>query len=174
LALGPKVRVEAAHLSPAADDSALAKIIDGSGLNDRAKDALPEHDTSRASMWLGTWTTNVCLEFDLADAVPLEAVEVWNFNGAWQTTNGVRRADVAVSADGTTWQTILRGAEIAEADGTPDYDEPSVLKLGGVMARKVRFENIVPRNESGWIGLSEVVFHRTGSATESTGAQSGK
>ena len=95
-------------------------------------------------MWRGAWTKNLCLEFELPEAVPLGAIEVWNYNGEWQTADGIRKADVAVSSDGTNWQTVLRGAEFAEADGNADYDEPTVLKLEGVAARKVRFENIVP------------------------------
>ena len=47
----------------------------------------------------------------------LGAIEVWNYNAEWQTADGVRKADVAVSPDGTTWQTVLRGAEFAEAEG---------------------------------------------------------
>ena len=103
----------------------------------------------------------------LPEPAPLAAIEVWNFNGEWQTTNGIRKADVAVSGDGTTWQTVLRGAEFAEAEGSAGYDTPTVLKLNGVTARKVRFENIVPWSASGKVGLSEVVFHEAaGSGTK--------
>jgi len=112
-------------------------------------------------MWQGACAPDLQLEFELPEPVPLAGVEVWNYNADWQTTNGIRKADVAVSADGTTWQRVLSGVEFAEAEGTPDYDTPVVLKLNGVMARKVRFENIVPWNRGGKVGLSEVVFHQS-------------
>jgi hypothetical protein len=163
-ALGPKVRVETVHLSPPADESGLSAIINGAGLRHRDKGNLKEHGTNPSGMWLGTWTTNLDLEFELPEAVPVAAIEVWNFNAEWATSNGVRKVDVAVSADGANWQTVLRGAEIAEAEGTADYDEPTLLKLNGVTARKVRFENIVPWSASGKVGLSEVVFHEAASA----------
>jgi hypothetical protein len=160
-ALGSKVRVEAAHLSPAADESGLPNLINGSGLLEIG--GLKAHGTNASDMWLGDWKNNLAIEFELPETVPLAAVEVWNFNADWQTTNGIRKADVAVSADGASWQTVLRAVEFAEAEGTADYDSPVVLKLDGVKARKVRFENIVPRSSGGKVGLSEVLFHQAGS-----------
>jgi hypothetical protein len=159
-ALGPMVSVAAMHLSPAADETGLPVLVNTAGLRDWDKDGLLEQSTSPTNMWLGVWTTNLCLEFDLPGPVPLTAVEVWNYNAVWETDKGLRKTDVAVSSDGTTWQTILRGAEIAEADGTAHYDEPTVLKLNGVTARKVRFENTVPWSTDGKVGLSKVVFHQ--------------
>jgi len=64
-----------------------------------------------------------------------------------------------VSPDGQRWQTVLPDAKLAAAEGTADYDEPAILKLNGVIARKVRFEQLVPVAGSGQVGLSEVVFH---------------
>jgi hypothetical protein len=165
--LGPKVRVEAARISPPADESGLPSIINGDGLRPGNSDGFKEQGTNPSGMWSGTWAKNLHLEFELPDEVPLAAIEVWNFNAPWGTTNGVRKVDVAVSVDGEHWQTVLRGAEIAEAPGTDDYDEPTVLKLDGVTARKVRFENIVPWSTSGKVGLSEVVFHEVAGAKAS-------
>jgi hypothetical protein len=158
--LGPKVRVEAVHLNPAGDEAGLAALINDAGLRDWDKDGLLEQATASANMWRGLCTTNLSLVFDLPEPVALGAIEVWNYNADWQTADGVRKADVAVSADGTTWETVLRGAEFAEAEGNPDYDEPILLKLKGATVRKVRFENIVPWNDSGKVGLSKVVFHQ--------------
>jgi len=165
--LGPKVRVEVVHLNPPGDGKGLSSLINGAGLSDRDKDGLLEQDTAATNMWRGDCAANLSLEFELAEAVALGTIEVWNYNAEWQTTEGVRKADVAVSSDGTTWQTVLRGAEFAEAEGTSDYDEPIRLKLQGATVRKVRFENIVPWNDKGKVGLSKVVFHQT------TGAQAG-
>ena len=68
------------------------------------------------------------------------------------------RYSVTVSSDGNTWQTVLTGAEFAEAEGTEDYDSPVVLNLKGVVARMIRFQNLVPWNTKGNIGLSKVIF----------------
>jgi hypothetical protein len=165
--LGPKVRVEAVHLNPPGDEKGLSAIINGAGLRDWDKDGLLEQDTAVTNMWRGDCAANLSLEFELSEPVALGTIEVWNYNAEWQTADGVRKADVAVSSDGTTWQTVLRGAEFAEAEGTSDYDEPIRLKLQGATVRKVRFENIVPWNDKGKVGLSKVVFH------QATGAQAG-
>jgi hypothetical protein len=161
LELGPKVRVETVRLSPASDEDGLLALINGAGLSDRDKNGLKRHSTDPLTMWQGACTPDLKIEFELPEPVPLAGIEVWNFNADWQTTNGIRKADVAVSADGTSWQTVLAGAEFAEAEGTPDYDTPVVLKLDGALARKVRLENIAPWNSGGKVGLSEVVFHQT-------------
>jgi hypothetical protein len=160
LELGAKVRVEAVQLSPPGDAADLATLISGAGLRDFDRDGLQEHDTATKNMWRGACRADLKLEFELPEAVPLGAIEVWNYNVDWQTGTGVRKADVAVSADGTTWKTVLPGAEFAEAEGRPDYDDPIVLKLPAVTARKVRFENIQPWAADGKVGLSEVLFHQ--------------
>lgn len=159
--LGPVARVEAVRLSPAADETGLKAIIEGAGLRGSALDGLPKHGTDPSTMWQGACAPGLKIEFELSQPVSLAALEVWNFNAGWQTANGIRKADVALSADGSTWQTVLSGAEFAEAEGTPDYDTPAVLKLNGALARKVRLENIVPWNSSGKVGLSKVLFHQS-------------
>jgi hypothetical protein len=159
-ALGPEVVVQAAHLSTAADESGLAALISRNGLRDWDKDGLLEQTNTPNTMWLGAAAPNQTLEFEFAQAVPLSAIEVWNYNAEWDTAFGLRQADVSVSTDGITWQTVLHGVDFAEADGRPDYDQPIVLQLKGVTARKVRFENMVTWGNAGKIGLSKVVFHR--------------
>ena len=158
--LGPQVRVAAARLSPAGDETGLTALINGAGLRDWDNDGLLEQDVSPKNMWRGACATNLALEFELPEPVPLGGIEVWNYNAQWQTRDGVRKADVAVSPDGTTWETVLRGQEFVEAEGNADYDEPIQLKLKGAMVRKVRFENIVPWNDQGRVGLSKVVMHQ--------------
>ena len=165
-ALGQEVRVEAVRATPTSDEPGLRALVNGAGMKDTDRDGLTECGVNRSDMWLGRWSTNLCLEFELPQPVPLAAIEVWNFNAEWQTTNGLRKADIAVSPDGTNWQTVLRGAEFSEAEGTADYDTPAVLKLNGVIAQRIRFENLVPWSSSGNVGLSEVVFHRAAHQTK--------
>jgi hypothetical protein len=156
----PGARVESVHLRPGPDDASLVAVVNGAGLADPDKDGFKEHGTGKDSMWLGHWTTNMSIEFELSEPVPVSIIQVWNYNEDSQTDRGIRKADIAVSSDGSTWKTILPGAEIAEASVT-DYDWPSVLKLGGEKVTKIRFENIVPILPGESIGLSEVSFHET-------------
>ncbi len=156
--LGPIVRVEAVR-GGGADQRQLTLLTKAAGISDWDNDGLKEAGNDPEIMWQGAWPTVNSLEFELPEPVMLGAIEVWNFNAAWQTTNGLRRADVAVSADGKTWQTVLRGADFAQADGRDDYDDPVVLKLNEVTARKIRFDNL-----STWggnkVGLTKVMFHQ--------------
>jgi hypothetical protein len=158
--LGPKVRVEAARLAPPGDDSALLPVINGAGLRDWQRNGLKTHDTNPKNMWLASGSDNLAVEFELPEPVAIEAIEVWNYNDEWATSNGVRKADIAVSADGKTWQTVLRGAQFAEADGSLDYDTPILLRLTNTTVLKARFENMVGWGTAGKVGLSEVVFHQ--------------
>jgi hypothetical protein len=158
--LGPKVPVAVVHLLPAADDAGLSRLCGTAGLADTDKDGLLEQNTDPQTMWLGSWTNDLALEFELAAPTPLGAVVVWNYNAVWQATNGVRKADVSVSSDGNTWQTILRGVDFAKASNGADYDTPVVLKLEGVTARKVRIENIEPWSTDGKVGLSKVLLYQ--------------
>lgn len=158
--LGPKVRIEAARLSPAGNDFDLAPVINSAGLRDWDKDGLQEHDTAAKNMWCGDCSARLVLEFELPEPVALGAIEVWNYNADGATTNGLRKADISVSLDGKSWQSALRGVEFAEAEGNADYDAPTVVRLKGVTARMVRFENLVPWSSSGKVGLSKVVFHQ--------------
>lgn len=157
--LGPEVRVAAAHLHPEAEETQLQALINGSGLSDRRKDGFLEHSIDPAAMWRGALAPGLSIEFELAETAALGAIQVWNYNLPWQTADGIRKADIAVSADGNTWRTVVSGAEFPEADGTEDYDQPALFKLNGVTARKVRFENIVTWENTGKVGLSEVVFY---------------
>jgi hypothetical protein len=159
--LGPEVSVAAVRLGSAADEPRLKALIQRAGLRKRGKNAMMEHDTNPSHMWLGNCATNLSLEFELAQAAPLGAIEVWNFNVDCQTTEGVHQADVAISADGTTWQTVLRNAEFSEAEGADNYDTPAILNLKGIVAKKVRLENLRPWGGTSKVGLSKVIFHRS-------------
>lgn len=142
------------------DDASLVNLINGVGYHSAGKDPLKKQSTDLSTMWLGKWDPAMKLEFELPGSVPLSAISLMNFNGEWQTTNGVKKMDVSISTDGQNWQTVAKDVEIPEAEGTSDYDEPFVLKLNNQMAHKVRFENLVTRGTTN-IGLSKVFFHET-------------
>lgn len=160
----PKVRVSSVRANADEHGVNLAAITDGSGLADMDNDGFFEHDCEKRNMWMTQHAPDLFVEFELPETVSLASVEIWNLNDPWQMTNGVRRADVKVSTDGSTWQTALAGAEFAQAEGNPDYDQPTVLQLNGVKARKVRFENLASFGTSSTVGLSEVVFREAVSA----------
>jgi hypothetical protein len=157
--LGPKVRLEAVRLVPTGDGPDPAVLMKAAGLSDWDKDGFKEHSIAASCMWLGACPVDATLEFELPEAVPLGAIEVWNYNLPWQTTNGLRKADVAVSGDGSKWETVAPGATFGEAEGRTDYDQPAVVKLNNVTARKVRFTNLQSFG-GGKVGLSKVVFHQ--------------
>jgi len=157
--LGSELKVAAVHLRPEADETGLQAIINGSGLTERGKNDLQAQSTEPATMWRGDLASGLSVEFDLAESAALGAIQVWNYNSAWETTEGIRKADIAISTDGTTWQTVVAGAEFPEAEGTDDYDQPALFKLNGVTAKKIRFENITTWGNSGKVGLSEVKFY---------------
>lgn len=156
--LDPVVRVESVQLTDGVVEPQLQALINGVGLGDYDDDGLCEHTVNTSRMWLADLSTNLTVEFALPEPVRLSAIELWNFNGKWQTTNGMRRCNITVSADGRTWQTAIQDVALSEAEGTDDYDEPTVVKLGGVLAQKVRLTDIEPIGSSGKVGLSEVVF----------------
>ena len=105
--LGPKVRIEAAHLGQVGDETGLAALVNRAGLRDLNRDGLLEQDTAPKHMWRGACSTNLSLEFELPEPVALGAIKVWNYNADWETTDGLRKADVAVSADGATFVVTL-------------------------------------------------------------------
>jgi hypothetical protein len=158
--LGPLVRVENVRITPAAENGPPpAALIRQTGLADWDRDSLKEQGTLPKTMWLGVSSPDLKIEFDLPDAVPVGVLEVWNYNADWETGSGIRKADIAVSTDGSTWQTVLRGAEFAEAEGRDDYDNPVVLNLNTPTARKIRFENISTWDNKEKVGLSKIRVH---------------
>jgi len=158
---GPVVRVEAVRVGDKPDPVALERLARKKGLGDPDRDGLLEHDNSARNAWRADLASELVLEFELPEPVPLAAMQVWNYNSEWDTAHGVRQASVAVSVDGSRWQTILADQPFAEAEGRADYDEPIVLDLKGVTAWKVRLQNLSPWSGDK-VGLSEVVFHQSG------------
>jgi hypothetical protein len=99
------------------------------------------------------------LVFDLEGTPLLESVAVWNYNKPAYTDRGVLKADVSVWTETGGWKPVVKEAVLLEAEGTEDYDEPTVLTFEPVEAQKVRLDNLVCINDSSkQIGLSKVRF----------------
>lgn len=162
--LGPIVKVERVRALPATAQARVEALINRSGLKDIDRDGLNEHDLVSSNSWQCAAAAGVTLEFDLPEAVPLNAVEIWNLNTDAPADRGVRAVDISVSPDGQTWTTVAKAAALTEAEGLSDYDQPNVVKLNGAIARKVRFENLQPLGQGEVVGLSEVVFHQAARA----------
>ncbi|MHC4633418.1 MAG: LamG domain-containing protein, partial [Planctomycetota bacterium] len=74
------------------------------------------------------------------------------------TKRGIKTADVSVWTKEAGWQKILDNFNFLEAEGSFDYDEPTVVRFNRVKAQKVRFDNLVNLGDRKYIGLSEVKF----------------
>lgn len=145
-----------------ADAKAIPAIVDGSGLGQEDSDILLEHSVRARDMWVekgGEPVTSI--EFDLGELHNLDLVQVWNYNRAGLTHRGIGRADVAVWTEQQGWTQVLDDAPFDQAEGTPDYDDPVLLRLKGVLAQKVRFVDIMGLTRGQAIGLSEVQFFKT-------------
>ncbi len=145
-----------------ADSASFTGLVDGGGLGNVDNDRLIEHSTSTADMWLEqTGTVGEGLVFDLGQEQPIESIQVWNYNRPAYTDMGVQQCDIAVWTAGGGWKTVLKDAVLQEAEGSDDYDEPTLLTFEAVPAAKVRFENLTGFNsELKQVGLSEITFHQ--------------
>jgi len=161
---GELVRPVAGQASSSSPDAITARTFDGSGLTDKNRDGLLEHSSKPADMWLSEkgqppiqsgagW-----IEFDLGKAHKLDLVQIWNFNEKWHTNRGVKKADISVWTEGVGWQKVLDDFQLDEAEGSDDYDEPALAKLGGVQAQKIRFDDLANLGDAEYVGLSEVQF----------------
>jgi hypothetical protein len=144
------------------DDSAdiVAHIIDGTGVADADGDRLFEHSEEPKDMWLSAEGREVkWIEFDLGDVHELESILVWNYNHKGHTNRGIKSADISVWTEDSGWRKLRDDAEFAQAEGSFDYDEPTLVKFDAVKAQKVRFEDINGIGDSGYVGLSEIRFY---------------
>ncbi len=137
----------------------LPMLVDGVGLSLWDDDLLIECDNVSEQMWMSPDAGAVdFLEFDLGGPQVLSCAQVWNYNVSDATQQGLGRADVSVWTEAKGWTTVLRGVTFAQAEGTRDYDEPTVLALDGITAAKVRFDHLQGLEIDGAVGLSEVQF----------------
>lgn len=131
----------------------------GAGLGNADRDRLLEHNTHPDAMWLSKKeAAGEGIVFEFAAAQMLEKIAVWNYNLPNYTGRGVGKADISVWTEQGGWKSLLKGVELAEAEGTPDYDDPTIISFKPTLAQKVRFENLVPIRDEGFVGLSEVRF----------------
>lgn len=145
------------------ETASLKTLVDGSGLGNYDSDQLLEHSAHESGMWVAD-AQNVKdgIVFDLpADGQMLESIAVWNYNKPAYTDLGVQKADIAVWTAKDGWKTVLKGATLQEAEGSDDYDEPTLLTFNPIYAEKVRFENLTAFNpDMNQVGLSEVCFYQ--------------
>jgi hypothetical protein len=134
-------------------------IADGLGLAQRDGDPWLEHDTDPNHMRVTPEGTKVdYVQFDLGGPVALDLMEVWNYNEQDRTQWGLADASLAVWTEAGGWQKVKDHVSFDQAEGTSDYDEPTVVQLGAVQAAKVRLENLVGFPGSNRVGLAEVRF----------------
>ena len=156
---GEQIPVAAVMASSTQPDTAVDNIIDGKGLSDQDLDDLLEHDETTESMWLNSQDdVNSWIEFDLGEVHKLGSILLWNYNERGQSQRGVKLADISIWTSQTGWQKIFDDFEFAEAEGSFDYDEPDHIRLDGVKAQKVRFDDLFNFSSDKHAGLSEVQF----------------
>lgn len=147
-------------IAEVAADEALRVVVDGSGLADRNGDRLPEHSTHTEAMWrVSQDQAEQGIVFDFGRAVELETLQIWNYNEPGYTSRGVAQVDLSVWTAESGWKTVLRGASLEEADGTDQYDEPTLLRIAPTWAEKVRLSGLKPFADEGVVGLSAIRFY---------------
>ena len=152
-AVGPRI-------AGAVADETLSVVAEGRGLSNRDDDRLLEQSTQKEAMRLvPSAEAAEGLVFDLNGTYELESLEIWNYNEPGYTVRGVAQADVSVWTAEGGWKTVLRQAKLNQAEGTDDYDEPTLLSFAPTSAQKVRLENLTPFADEGFVGLSAVRFY---------------
>ncbi len=132
------------------------------GLSNRDDDCLLEHSTSDDSMYImNREQLTGGFVFTLPAAQPVESVAIWNYNKPGYTDQGIAAMDVSIWTEKDGWQSVLKKAALQEAEGSDDYDEPTILTFKKpVTAQKIRFKNLTPFDtDSKQIGLSAVQFY---------------
>jgi len=147
-------RADSSHL-----DMTVAHILDGTSLVDGDGDGLLEHGETAENMWLSEQgRTKGWIEFDLGGVYELGSIFIWNYNERDHTKRGIKRADISVWTQDTGWEKIFDDFEFAEAEGSFDYDEPTMVRFDGAKAQKVRFDDLISLGDEEYVGLSEVQF----------------
>lgn len=133
----------------------------GIGLANRDTDPLLEHSTSDDEMYVAALDQmGDGFVFTLPKEQKVASFVVWNYNKPAYTDWGIQKMDVSVWTEKDGWKRILKDAMLQEAEGSDDYDEPTVIEFKPVLAEKIRFGNLTTFDPKGkQVGLSEVRFH---------------
>ena len=159
LITGDQIKNIAVRASSSDDSAACANLVSGEGISDSDGDRLKERSTDASQMWLSEkGQTSGWLEFDLGQACKLDQMFVWNYNAKNRTVRGVKQADISVWTEQSGWQKVLDDYPFAEGEGAADYDEPVQVKLEGIEAQKVKFDELVNFGDLQYVGLSQVQF----------------
>lgn len=136
-------------------------LTDGSGLADADADRLIEHSSVENTMWKEkTENLSEGIIFDLMGTHTVESVAIWNFNLPSCTDYGVASATLSAWTQNGGWRTLVADASFEEAEGTDDYDIPTIIRFKPVKAEKIRFDKMTPfYTKVGYMGLSEVRFY---------------
>ena len=138
------------------------KTVDGSGMSGFGDERA---DTTGANMWVtnGSGIAGQWITFDLQAVHPLQALRVWNLNMSGNSDRGIDEFDIAVSLDGSTYQTLTGPSSghfsLTEAPGAAEYLTADMIDLDGVFARHVRFTVVTNYGDGTYVGLSEVRFY---------------
>ena len=112
------------------ESSSFKVLVDGSGLGNVDEDRLFEHKINEAEMWIGSPDDfKNGIVFSLPEEQMLESIAVWNYNRPAYTDLGVQKMDVSVWTEKDGWKTVLKDAVIEEAEGSDDYDEPTIADI---------------------------------------------
>jgi len=152
-----KVMVMASSSDPNAN---ISKIVDGSGLQDRNNDGLPEHSANPSDMWLSAkGQITGWIEFDLGNPRILDGIEVWNYNQSDGTRRGIQKADISVWTKEAGWKKVKKDFEFDRASIGDEYDDPTFINMDAIAAAKVKFDEIKNFDDVNYVGLSEVRFY---------------
>jgi len=127
----------------------------GSGL-----DALDQHSALDKTMWVSSHSDeSPWILYEFNRVYRLYEMWVWNYNVIFEPILNFGAKDVTIeySEDGINW-TLWGDVAFAQASARADYTANTIVSLGGITARYVRFAI-----DSGWgvfgqVGLSEVRF----------------
>jgi PA14 domain/F5/8 type C domain len=98
------------------------------------------------------------IKYDLGQVYALDGSQVWNYNAAGATNQGFEHVAVDYSLDGITWFT-LGDYTWDQAPGTNGYAGFQFPALEGMVARFVLLTALDNFDNSGCVGLSEVVIN---------------
>lgn len=136
-------------------------LVDAAGLADTDRDGLLECSSQESAMAVfDTQALEDGLVFDLGKPQRLETLLIWNYNKPAYTDYGAAQASLSVWTEEAGWKTVAKEVKLLEAEGSDDYDEPTVISFKPVTAQKVRFDGITgfsPKIQKA--GFSKIRFH---------------